>query len=375
MMRLVILCLTALVPVAAAGATGGVGLEAEGRIAFVVQRAKVDLIAVRRVSGGPVRLVRPPRLGSKPVDVASIAWSPRVDRLAYSDTAGRIYVAGAASTRPRFVGAPAGLGLRNVFVHAWSPDGQQLAVVTSVRGCKAGEPRLFMVPANGGRSRALPAHPPGAPVASDSNHAFISPVAWSPDGSQLVYGWHQYRGGDCRDMGGSNRPTRVMTIRPNGTGKTQIAQKYLVYHAVWSPSGRAIALARACGDDDPLAWTPNEEEVVIATGFDGCAISIVDLTRGAIGEVSLSPSRDGEDAVVYAVNSATVKARMLRRLDDPFPIALGTIPNGGGVLTLVADRLTILHLDGSPLVTLPALKPPKGMTKGGPIAAGFVGGP
>jgi hypothetical protein len=163
-----------------------------------------------------------------------------------------------------------------------------------------------------------------------------------------------------------------MTIRPNGTSKTQLAQKDLAYGAVWSPSGRAIALARACGYDDPLAWTSNEEEVVIATGFDACNVSIIDLTRRAIGEVKLFPSREGEGAVVYAVNAATIKARVLRRLDDPFPTALGTIPKGGGVLTLVGDRLTILHLDASPLGTLPALNPPKGMTKGGPIAAGFV---
>lgn len=361
------------VPGAAAVAQQGV----DGRVAFTVTRGKVASIAVRSLAGGPQRLVRVPRLRGKPVDVHSIAWSARAGRFAFSDSAGRIFVAAASGTGLRLVAAPAGLDRRYVTVHGWSPNGRLLAVTTSVRGCTAGEPRLLAVRVDGRGSRTLSAHPAGAPAATARNPAFIELAGWSPNGSELVYAWQQYRNGDCRTMGGSNRPTRVLTIGADGTRRRPIAQRDLLFNAAWSPSGEAIALA-ACGlGTEPLAWTSDGRAVAIATTWDYCTIWMLQRSPLQVQEVVVNPSRqyDGEPGtVLYNFTRGEADARVLRALGKGTEFeAIGTVPRGAGVVARTGDGLRIIPLDGSPLVRLPPLRAPRGMVVSTPAAAGFTG--
>lgn len=392
--RRLVACLS-VTAVAAAGALGASAneksaaavngqAEAEGRLAAAVKRGRVHSIAVRGLAGGPVRLISLPRFRAKPVEVLSLAWSPNADRLAYSDSAGRVYVVSASGAGLRLVAAPAERERRSVYVHGWSPNGRSLAVESSMRICPSAiEPWLFVVDVARASSRRLPSHPTGAPAASVTNSAYLGPVRWSPDGSRLLYTWEQFRYGGCRTMGGENRPTRVMTIGVDGTKRVQVAQRTIVFDIAWSPSGISIALARGCGGEPtPLAWTTDERDVIIAPSFDNCLVSVRRASGGNTPEASLWPSQEydnGPGAVLYAVNATTGRSRVLRTFGEGTDFtAIGTVPNGGGIVAIrnfdYTERgFVIMPLDGSLLRALPSLKLPLGTIRGFPAAAGFTG--
>ncbi len=206
--------------------------EVEGRLAVTVKRGNVYSIAVRDLEGGPVRLISLPRFRAKPVEVVSLAWSPNADRLAYSDGAGRVYVVGASGAGLRLVAAPAERERRSVYVHGWSSNGRSIVVESSMRRCpSAVEPWLFVVDVPRASSRRLLVHPKGAPAASMKNSAYLGQVMWSPNGSQILYTWEQFRDGGCRTMGGENRPTRVMKIGGDGTKRVQLAERTIIFDA------------------------------------------------------------------------------------------------------------------------------------------------
>ncbi len=350
-----------------------VGLDVSGRLAVTAQRGEVDSIAVRDLSGGPVRIISLPRYRGKAVDINSIVWSPNADRIAYSDSAGRVFVVSASGARRRML-LPAAPNRRVDVTSGWSPNGRTLAVA-SMRYCAAGEPRLLLVDVASKRSRRLPAHPPGAPAASTANPAFIGPVAWSPDGTELLYAWSQYRDGDCRNMGGSNRPVRVMRIGATGTPRIQLAAQLLIFSFAWSPSGSSIALLRRCLGIDPLAWTTDEREVVVATDYDDCGVSTRDRSgRAAAPEASLWPPTEDAGTVVYAVAAETGVARVQETFgdeDDCCIGALGTAPRGEGIVAWGETGFVLIPLDGSPVQQLPPLTLPRGMTAVEPAAGGF----
>jgi hypothetical protein len=324
-------------------------------------------------------MIRLPRFRGKPVAVVAIAWSPRADRFAYSDLVGRVYVVSASTGGLRRVAIPAGPGRRYDFaeVGGWSPDGKTLAIAANIRGCRTGEPRLLLVGGDRGGVKTLSTNPPGS--AANEYPAYITPIAWSPHGSHLAYGWQEWEDVErCQE----NRPgvsSSMMTIGANGEARRQLLADSLIFTLAWSPSGRAIVAANGCDADDPLAWTPDELRVITATSTD-CSITIVQRSGQTTHAAALPPKGLYGlvgTTVLWAVGQATGETQKLRVFANGVRLAaIGTVPEGGGIVAHVysgrSRRLAIIPLDGSPLKSLPALNPPKGMTVGGPEAIVFT---
>jgi Tol biopolymer transport system component len=99
----------------------------------------------------------------------------------------------------------------NDFSPRWSPDGSTIAFTRHGRG-------LYTVTANATRLRRLQARASGP--------------AWSPDGSLIAY----FSG---------IRPSTIYLIRPDGSGRTRLAEQQGdgVGALAWSPHSRRIAYA------------------------------------------------------------------------------------------------------------------------------------
>lgn len=160
---------------------------------------------------------------------------------------------------------------------AVSPDGTKVAFV-SWRDYRE---RIYVMRSDGSNVRPLRARP---------NTREGGRIAWSPDGTRIVFpgerrhGWIQLYSiradrragqrqitrvrGDARDPNwspngkrlvfavthqrrrpGSDRVTDLFTIRPDGTGLRRITRGANAYEPVWAPNGRRIAFtsARAMG--------------------------------------------------------------------------------------------------------------------------------
>jgi hypothetical protein len=359
------------------GAAARGAAPVDGRVAFTVKRGNVESIAVRSLSGPGLRLVSVPPFQGKRVAVTGIAWATGAERFAFSDSAGRVFVVAGGGGGLRHVAGPRQFGRRNLRVSGWSPDGRTVAVETAVRGCTAGEPGLFVVLVDGAGVRRLPARPAGAPAASARHPAFITALGWSPDGSQLLYVWQQYNDGDCRNMGGSDRPTRVLTIGADGKDRRELTRLSQVFGGAWSPRGRLLGLTSRCSGEEALAWRANESALVVTTASDGCRVLVLDRRGSTRADVELWPSSSGAGAVVYAIDAAGGRERSLRKLAAGDYVPIGTMPDERGIVVRIyrrfdaGTRLALLPLDGSVPVALPALRAPKGMTVSYPAAAGF----
>lgn len=158
-------------------------------------------------------------------------------------------------------------------------------------------------------------------------------------------------------------------------GCVQLAGEFLVEGLAWSPSGRSVAVLTACPSDAPLAWTPDGRELIVAIHYDDCGLSTRDRSGRATPEASLWASEYGEGTVKFSVTVATGTSSALEVLEDDENAygysALGTAPQGMGIVASGSLGLVVIPLDTSPVKRLPRLVLPTGTTEIGPAAAGF----
>lgn len=98
---------------------------------------------------------------------------------------------------------------------AWSPDGKQIAFVSD----RLGKPQIFIMDASGGNVRRLT-------TAGGYN---VNP-RWSPKGDSIAY---------TRSQGGF----QIYTVRPDGSGDTQLTSEGSNENPSWSPDGRFITFS------------------------------------------------------------------------------------------------------------------------------------
>ena len=164
---------------------------------------------------------------------------------------------------------------------AWSPDGTQIAF----RSDQSGDPELYVMGADGSNVRQL-THSP------DEDWT----PAWSPDGARLAFASRR-----------SNGSWDIFTMRPDGSEVTQLTfDSWDNYLPDWSPDGHRIAFAsNRSGNwdiftmdpegssvqqvtDDPAAdiepvWSPDGSQLAFATlrtPGQGWEVFLVDLDGG-----------------------------------------------------------------------------------------------
>lgn len=135
-------------------------------------------------------------------------WSPDGSRIAYS-----VQSASHWSMEIAVMNAD-GTGARSLTANQtddlgpdWSPDGSQLVY----HGWREGRPRLFIINVDGTGDRLLTSDVP-------ANHLYDAEAAWSRDGAVIAFG----RATD--DPAGTTYSTGLYTIRPDGTGLTEVAR-------------------------------------------------------------------------------------------------------------------------------------------------------
>jgi len=164
---------------------------------------------------------------------------------------------------------------------AWSPDGTQIAF----RSDESGDPELYVMGATGSNVRQL-THSPGEDWTP----------AWSPDGTRIAFA--SRRGNGSWD---------IFTMRPDGSEVVELtSDSWDNYLPDWSPDGNRIAFASNRSDnwdiftmdpdgssvqqvtDDPAAdiepvWSPDGSQLAFATlrtPGPGWEVFLVDLDGG-----------------------------------------------------------------------------------------------
>jgi TolB protein len=132
----------------------------------------------------------------------------------------------------------------------WSPDGQRIAFESNRADPKRHFDAIFVMNADGSGVREL------TKAATDAEHP-----NWSPDGKSIVYvqGQLNYDQYDEVVYGGGGR---IMVMRPDGSGKRELAYSHSTDVISWSPDGRWIAYEAYCCD-------PNSRPAVYIVHPDG----------------------------------------------------------------------------------------------------------
>lgn len=141
-------------------------------------------------------------------------WSPDGNRIALAlskDGDAEIYTIAKDGSSPVRLTVSSALEV----YPAWSPDGKQLAFVSD----RFGKPQIFIMDANGGNLRRL----------TTSGSYNVNP-RWSPRGDRIAY---------SRSQGGF----QIYSIRPDGSGDTQLTSEGSNENPSWSPDGRFIAFS------------------------------------------------------------------------------------------------------------------------------------
>jgi len=208
------------------------------------------------------------------------AWSPDGQQIALVTdrrAAQELFIVGPdGSEIERLVDAGAGVG-----EPAWSPDGTQI----SFRSDQSGDPELYVIDVNGSNLRQL-THSPGEDWTP----------AWSPDGTRLAFASRR-----------SNGSWDIFAMRPDGSEVTQLTfDSWDNYLPDWSPDGNRIAFASnrsgnwdiftmdpdgssvrqitddAVSDIEPV-WSPDGRQLAFATlrtPGSGWEVFLVDLDGG-----------------------------------------------------------------------------------------------
>lgn len=198
------------------------------------------------------------------------AWSPDGSEIAYVSSAPRqdqsLMVAGADGSNPtEVVGAADGVGW--MVTPSWSADGTQIAVIAHLKGSKGGHVTIVDV-ATGAETQIGP----------DTLTRYDG-LDWSPTGTIAFL---------------TGYTSDLFTMQPDGTGQTQIKGHYL-FSPSWSPDGTRLAACRWGGkhrtdlmtmnpDGSGRAWitdTPHRWEWTPAWSPDGMMIAFSRTQTGS----------------------------------------------------------------------------------------------
>jgi Tol biopolymer transport system component len=167
--------------------------------------------------------------------------------------------------------APVGLPRVGTFCSLWSPDGTRFACEggndsdTSVNG-------IYTIrSSDGGGLRRI----------TDAGGMADVPIAWSPDGSQIVFGrW---------DFGECNKRSAIYVVNADGTGEHRITPwGYCDNHGDWSADGKWIVFA----PPGPSIFMVHPD----GTGLTTLRLDTATPGRVFAGDVSWSP--DGRKLVM-----------------------------------------------------------------------------
>ncbi len=213
-----------------------------------------------------------------------------------------------------------------------APDGPRLAVVRF--DAKALRIELLTVDSSGALPIRLAGGAPNSPPWPD----FFSPLSWSPDGNQIAFS--AFGVGRTRD---GERRVQIFTAAVEGSHLRAVPRTRGAYGPVFSPDGRSLAFTRF----RRRPYTVIDGKVK-QRGFQGAAISILDLTTGAVRQ--LTPWRYGLEYLSssFSPDGSTLLATRLdsRRTDEFEPVALRL--DGSAPVRLLKDGASpVFSPDGS----------------------------
>ena len=166
----------------------------------------------------------------------------------------------------------------------WSPDGQQLAFLSTRDGEREGDKaQLYLMPASGGTPRRVCTLPNG-----------VESFAWSPDGSQIALLTLEGEP-PAKDpiVVVPDRHRRLWVVAPTSDQPSPVTPGNLtVWEYAWSPDGQQFAVYYTAGPGE-TDWYRGQVGVVPAAG--GAIRRLTELTRQA---AALAWSPDGQ-RIVY----------------------------------------------------------------------------
>ena len=294
-----------------------------GRIAFASNReGNLEIYTVDAVGGAPVNLTNNPAADSEP------AWSPDGRQLAFvssrNGAAGDIYVMAADGSGLRRVSDRGNFTDNYLEGLSWSPDGKRLLYVNVFMG-SIGTICVADVTAAAWRKGCL----------AKGDLVDARDPAWSPDGTRIAFvGRKSLSGPDALRY-------ELYVANADGSGRRKIADAPS-FGPAWSPDGTLIAFARAL--DTPTHVDQIRAEIFV-TDPDGCEPP-VRLTDNTAHDFGPAWSPDGMQ-IAFASNRDT------------------GVPNKYEIYVMDADGSSPSKLtDNSGTISAPAWQPGGGTSAG-----------
>ena len=161
----------------------------------------------------------------------------------------------------------------------WSPDGQQLAFLSTRDGDKdGGKAQIYLTPADGETPRRLCTLPNG-----------VESFAWSPDGTRIaLLTWEGAEPTQDPKVIAPDRHRRLWTVAVTSDQPSPVTPDNLtIWEYAWSPDGQQFAVYYSAGPGE-TDWYRGQVGVVPAAG--GAVRRLTELTRQA---AALAWSPDG----------------------------------------------------------------------------------
>lgn len=178
---------------------------------------------------------------------------------------GRIWVGDTSGGEPH----PLTQGIGIETCPRWSPDGQQLAFISNIKGDSSSKPQLYLISAHGGEASLITAMPNG-----------VSNLAWASDGSRIAFTSIEGKAPPTDPLVVTpGRHRRLWTMRPyHDTPEAITPDGFSIWEYAWSPDSRQIALFYAPGPEEN-DWFRGQIGVVPASG--GAILPVAHLPNQA----------------------------------------------------------------------------------------------